>query len=455
MNLLKIKKKGIVSRETISFLVLLVVFFSPISLSATPYITAKSAMVMDLETGSIFYDNNIDEKLGIASITKLMSVYVIFDEMAKQEIALEDKAQVSERASTLKPQSPSMSGAYFNVNSKYTYEELLKLAIVYSDNTATVVLAENLSGTEKEHVNKMNVKAKELGMLDSHFYNVSGLVSGDYKDAMIEGVNKTDYNYSTARDLGKLTHSLLAKYPQITEYTSIPYITHEGYDLYNYNLMLPDQDFEYAGVTGLKTGTSNESGPCFVSLYTDASGKQFITVVLGASNGNDRFWQTTQLLDWTKTKQYTNLVSTEDIIDISIKGDSSIFKEEIKPSNNLEVTTDKHIQSYLKSFKFNEEYFKGDQLVKNIPAGKTIVTATYMPADNMTVPDSIFTKYTDLKIDADGNPIVDESLNEDGSVKGAHYTVAYESESEVKVARGFSRAIQAVLDFFIGLYNSI
>jgi D-alanyl-D-alanine carboxypeptidase (penicillin-binding protein 5/6) len=251
--------RKIVSRETIVLFLFSLVFYFTIGMTTVmavdyPFIESKSAILIDAENGSVYYEVNIDEQISIASLTKLMSVYVVLEEMEEQELNLRDTLIISERAASLKKNFPAASGAYYNSGSKFTYELLINMSLVASDNTAIIALAEDVSGSEANHVEKMNSKAEELGMHNTNFVNVTGLDNSSYGDIMIEGTSKSDYNISTAHDLAILCYNLIHDYPEILTITEKKAVNLQGYPYKNTNEMIEDGLHYYSGVRGLKTG---------------------------------------------------------------------------------------------------------------------------------------------------------------------------------------------------------
>ncbi len=392
-----------------SFVLLIILTFStifPTLLSANtikyPEITAKANLLMDAESGIIYIDNNIDTSLPIASLTKLMSVYVFLDDMKKQEkITMDTQATISEKAASIKVQNPEISGVYYQIGQKMKVSDLLDLALVYSDNSATIALSELSSGSESKHVQKMNDKAKKLGMDNTHFYNVSGLTMRDYGTYQIAGTNPDDYNVSSARDLGILTYNLLKDYPEILNITSKKSIDYQGYTYYNWNQMLEGTEdvYSYDGVKGLKTGTTEEAGECFIGFY-EAEGKQYVSVVLGANTGGRNRWdETIRMYRWIVKQDLINLLPKDQkAYSYNVKG---VVGGEIDlyPKANIDILSANDIYFSLIEEDLNKDYFNDDGiLIKDIPAGATVLTYVYeMPKDNIAT-NSILTKDNTLEI---------------------------------------------------------
>ncbi len=342
-----------------------------------PEIVANSDILIDAETGVILTGQDIDTPFGIASLTKLMSIYVALDIIEEEDIPMDTMIPISERAAKLKAESPDASGVWYNAGQTVELSELIKLSLIYSDNTAVIAIGEYLSGSEQSHVDAMNAKAKELGMENTQFYNVSGLTMEDYGSIQIEGTNPEDYNTSTTRDMSLMIFNLLQDYPEVLDVTSQTSVEYNGEELSSWNLMLPGLLLEYEGVTGLKTGTSVEAGSCFAGYYTDPNnGKSFISVVLGAEDSNDRFYQTSYLYDWEQELQYNTFIEKDSIKEFKIP-QSRKRKYDLHPMNNVDIIDANSPQLMLEKIEYNPEYFDEEGLTKDIPAGEKVLSVHY------------------------------------------------------------------------------
>lgn len=235
----------------------------------------KSAILIDQNTGAVWYEMNADQKLPPASITKIMSLLLIMEALENGKIALTDTVACSETAAGF-----GGSQIWLKPGEEMTVDDLLKAVAVQSANDATVCLAEYIAGSEEAFVQLMNQKAAELGMENTHFACCAGLDE--------EG------HYSTARDIAAMSRALL-QYPKITDYTTIWIDSLRGgaTGLVNTNRLVRF----YQGATGLKTGTTNGAG-CCLSASAERDGLGLIAVVLGAENSNNRFSAARALLDW-------------------------------------------------------------------------------------------------------------------------------------------------------------
>ncbi len=398
-----------VPRGTSFVLLLLLTFFTifPTELSAStilyPEITAKSDLLMDADSGIIYIENNIDDSLPIASLSKLMSIYVFLEDMSAQEkLTMDTKATISSKAASIKVQNPEISGVYYEVGQQMKVSDLLDLALIYSDNSATIALSELSSGSESKHVQKMNEKAKELGMDSTHFYNVSGLTMRDYGTYQLPGTKPSDYNVSSSRDLGVLTYNLLRDYPEILNITSKTSIDYQGYTYYNWNKMLEgtDDTYSFDGVKGLKTGTTEEAGECFVGYFEDG-GKKYISVVLGANKGGRNRWdETIRMYRWIRDQSLIQfLPKDKKMYSYNIKGAIG-GKIDLYPIANIDILSADNIYFSLVSEELNKEYFNEEGiLTKDIPAGEPVITYVYEVPEDSVATNSVLTKNNTLEID--------------------------------------------------------
>jgi len=238
-------------------------------------ISAKSAILVDFDTGKILYEKNSHEKLPPASITKIMTMILICEAIEKGRIKLSDKVIASQNASSL-----GGSQIYLKENEEMTVEELLKSIAIASANDACVALAEHIAGSVQEFVYMMNKKAKELGMLDTNFVNPYGL------DA--------ENHYTSAYDVAIMSRELL-KHKIIRKYltTWVDTIREGKFGLTNTNKLVRF----YKGCTGVKTGSTDKAKFC-VSASALRNGLHLIAVIMGAPDSKTRFNDAAKLLDW-------------------------------------------------------------------------------------------------------------------------------------------------------------
>ncbi|WP_033828498.1 D-alanyl-D-alanine carboxypeptidase family protein [Bacillus andreraoultii] len=262
------------------------IFASEVKLSLAD--NAKSAILIERDTGAVLFEKNSDEKLSPASMTKIMTMLLIMEALDEGKIQLKEKVRTSEYAA-------SMGGSqiFLEEGEEMTVEELLLAISLGSANDASVALAEKIAGSERNFVEMMNEKAKELGLKNTKFQNSTGLPANDH--------------YSSAKDMALLAKELL-KHENITKYTSqyesyLRENTDKKFWLVNTNRLVKF----YPGVDGLKTGYTNEAKYCLTAT-AKKNDMRVIAVVFGASTSKERNKQITQMFDYAfsqfETKQF-------------------------------------------------------------------------------------------------------------------------------------------------------
>lgn len=238
-------------------------------------LNAKSAILMEESTGNILYESNPDERVPIASVTKVMTMLLIMEAVDSGKISLDDIVTVSENA-----MSYGGSTMFLETGEQLTVNDMLKGIAVASANDGCVAMAEHLAGSESAFVDMMNEKAKELGMENTHFMNTNGLDEDDH--------------YSSARDVAIMSRELM-KHETIFNYTSIWMDTLRGgkFQLANTNKLIRFYD----GANGLKTGSTSKA-LCCLSAAAKRNDMQLIAVVLGAPTSAERFASAKSLLDY-------------------------------------------------------------------------------------------------------------------------------------------------------------
>ncbi|SDY59801.1 D-alanyl-D-alanine carboxypeptidase (penicillin-binding protein 5/6) [Evansella caseinilytica] len=239
---------------------------------------AKSAILIERDTGTVLYEKNSDEQLPPASMTKVMTMLLIMEALDSGKVKWDEKVRTSERAA-------SMGGSqiFLEPGEEMTVEEMLKGIAIASANDASVAMAEHLAGSEEQFINMMNEKAKALGLENTHFVNSNGLPGENH--------------YSSAADLAIMAKELL-KYEEITKFTSLyeDYLrenTDDKFWLVNTNKLVKF----YPGVDGLKTGYTSEAKYC-LTASANKNGMRIIAVVMGAPTPKDRNRQITEMLDY-------------------------------------------------------------------------------------------------------------------------------------------------------------
>lgn len=278
---------------------------SPASAVASPTeVSAKSAILMDSETGKVLFEKNSHEKLPPASVTKIMTMLLVMEKIEAGELKMEDTVTASTHASKM-----GGSQIWLKEGEQMTVHELMKAVAVASANDAAMALAEHVGSSEESFVAMMNDKARSLGMNDTVFVNPTGL------DA--EG------HYSSAYDIALMSKALLCK-KGITEFTTIWIDSLRGgkTELVNTNKLVRF----YKGATGLKTGTTDGAGSC-VSATATKGEMGLISVVMGCPTSAERFADARRLLDYgfANFVMYNTKYSVEPIQDVKVTGGVSPY----------------------------------------------------------------------------------------------------------------------------------
>ena len=341
------------------------------AIGQTLEIGAKSVILMEVNTGHVLYESNADEKTPPASITKIMSLLLVMEEIAKGNITLETQVTASEHAC-------SMGGSqiWLEPGETMTVDELLKATVIASANDACVALGELVAGSEEGFVAMMNARAKELGMNSTNFINCTGL------DA--EG------HLTTAHDVA-IASAELIKHELIKTYSTVWMDTLRGgqSELVNTNKLVRF----YEGTTGLKTGTTSEAGYC-LSATAEREGLELVAVVMSGESSSERFEGAKKLLNYgfanyTFSEIEAELSKTEVKIKKGVKNKLTVEANE-KLKLLLEKTSAKEITQ---TTEFNENitapvkegdtvgfvnFYVGDELVGRIEitAAETVEKVT-------------------------------------------------------------------------------
>jgi D-alanyl-D-alanine carboxypeptidase (penicillin-binding protein 5/6) len=239
-----------------------------------PSIAAKSYILMDHDSGKVLAEDAAGERLPPASITKVMTSYVIAQELAADNIKLDDEVNISEKAWRM-----IGSRSFIEVGTKVPVEVLLRGMIVQSGNDAAVALAEHIAGSEEVFAQMMNQYAQKLGMYDTNFMNSTGLPDPEH--------------YTTARDIAILSSALIRDFPDHYQWYSDKEYTYNGITQHNRNKLL----WRDNTVDGLKTGHTEEAGYC-LSASAKRDGMRLIAVVLGTSSENARAQEIQKLFNY-------------------------------------------------------------------------------------------------------------------------------------------------------------
>jgi len=247
---------------------------APLPIPKPPATGARAYIVQDFNSGRIIADKDSEQGVDPASITKLMTAYVVFRELDSGNISLNDMVTISEKAW----RTPG-SRMFIEVGKQVSVEDLLQGMIIQSGNDATVALAEFIAGSEDTFAALMNRHAEELGLVGSHFLNSTGLPDPDH--------------YMTARDIATLATRLVADFPEYYKWYSKKEFTYNDITQYNRNKLLWRDD----SVDGMKTGHTESAGYCLVTS-AKRDGMRLISVVLGTKSDNARAEASQALLNY-------------------------------------------------------------------------------------------------------------------------------------------------------------
>lgn len=290
--------KKIVSFILVFILICSVTMIKPSALSEKE-LTAPSAILIEPTTKKVLFEHNSHEKRPCASVTKVMTLLLIMEAIEEGKITYEEMVTSSQRASSM-----GGSDIWLEEGEQMSVDDMVKAIVVASANDASVAMAEHICGTEEEFINKMNQRAKELGMNDTTFKNCNGL--------------DEDGHLTSAYDVAIMSAELI-KHEKIFDYTSIwmDSLRNGKTQIVNTNKLLKT----YKGITGLKTGTTNEAG-CCMSASATRDGLSLIAVVLGCKTGTERFKDCATLLDYGFANYKYQLLSSPDEIskEIEVKG---------------------------------------------------------------------------------------------------------------------------------------
>lgn len=254
----------------------LVLCLMTVSASAKNYvdINAKQAILVDLETGQVLFEKNADEKMPTSSMSKIMTVYMIFEALEDGRIALDDKFRVSKKA-----HAKGGSKMFLKYNEKVSVLDLLKGVIIQSGNDAAITLSEGLYGSEGAFADYMTQRAYEMGMIDSNFVNASGWPDPNH--------------YSTARDLSILANKIVTDFPEYHYIFSQKNFEHNGIKQGNRNPLL----YRNMDVDGLKTGHTEDGGYGLMAS-ANRNGRKLVAVLNGMESKQARADESAKLIEW-------------------------------------------------------------------------------------------------------------------------------------------------------------
>ncbi|HHT7240363.1 MULTISPECIES: D-alanyl-D-alanine carboxypeptidase family protein [Bacillus] len=392
-------------------------------------IEAGAAILVEANSGKILYQKNADELLSIASMTKMMSEYLVNEAVAKGKLKWDQKVKVSEYAYNIS-QDRSLSNVPLRNGESYTVKELYEAMAIYSANGATIALAEAVAGKEVDFVKMMNDKSKEFGLKNYKFVNSTGLTNKDLKGHHPEGTTPDEENKMSARDVAILAQRLIQDFPKTLDIAKISKkVFREGtpdrIEMPNWNWMLKGLVKEYEGVDGLKTGSTPEAGDCFTGTI-ERNGMRFISVVIKTKSHTARFDETKKLYDYgfanfEMKKMYEK--------GSSVKGKETVRVENAKDKDVAVQTKQAVSLPVPKGSKdvYKTEFKEGNKgqeapMKKGVALGQMVVTS--------------------------------KDSNDPGFLSGKSLQVDLVAKSEVEEAGWFTRSMRGIGSFFSGMWNS-
>ena len=270
-------------RICVSFLLILALCLSMTPVAAAegePWIEAAGAIVLDYDTGEIYFEKDADVARPVASMAKVMSMYLVFEEIAAGRLALDSYVTVSPRAAALSNNLTYSGMEMMKAGESVPVDTLLRLILTASCNASVLVLAEHIGGSEEAFVERMNAKAAELG-IEAHYTDCCGIA--DVGNAL------------TPRAMALLAKRTIEDYPQILEYTSLKSTYFDGRIFKSTNYLLYEDLLE--GIDGLKTGTTSAAGFCFTGT-AKRNGQRIIAVLLNAPSADARISEGKALLEY-------------------------------------------------------------------------------------------------------------------------------------------------------------
>ncbi|MFO8068532.1 MAG: serine hydrolase [Alkalibacterium sp.] len=336
-------------------------------------IEAESSLLIDFETGQILHEQNAEAYRGIASMTKMMVEYILFEEIEAGNISWDTEVNISDYAYAIS-QDYALSNVPLQLNGTYTVKELYEALAIYSANGATIALAEKMEGSESAFVDRMRSLVEEWGVDEYELYNTTGLNNSYLNGNHYPGSEADAENAMSAKNIAKVAKNLIKDYPQVLETSNIPTKTfREGTSdailMMNWNWMLEGLSHERMDVDGLKTGTTEYAGATFTGT-AESEGHRLISVVMGAGDGMTdrglRFDETAKLFDhgfeeWTYKTLIEGDVVLQNVHPLAVKNgvaENTSLKTVESLSYYVPVSDQDEKASY--TFQPNEELLNQD-----------------------------------------------------------------------------------------------
>ncbi|MDM5245794.1 MULTISPECIES: D-alanyl-D-alanine carboxypeptidase family protein [unclassified Lysinibacillus] len=399
-------------------------------------LNVDAAILIDADSGKILYEQNADTSLGIASMTKMMTEYLLLDAINAGTVKWDQEYHVTDYTYKIS-QNRALSNVPLRRDGTYTIRELYEAMAIYSANAATVAIAETIAGTETEFIKLMNKKAEELGLKDYKFVNSTGLNNADLFGMHPAGTGPKDENVMPAKSVAKLAYHLLKDHPEVLETSKIAEKTfrkgtEDRIEMRNWNDMLPGLANHYEGVDGLKTGTTDFAGHCFTGTAT-RNGTRLISVVMkavdekGEGTRKARFDETAKLFNY---------------------GFSQFSKQEIIPAN----------------YKFKDQetvkVTKGKEKNVAIAVKEPVSFMVKSSEKDLYKPKLVLDKKSlEAEVKKDtvvGKVVIERSEGTDyGFIDGKDLSADVVTTEAVERANGFSLFFQGIGSFFGNLWDGI
>jgi len=323
---------------------------------------AREAILIDPSTGTVILNKNADEQMPPASMSKLMTAYLLFESINDGRVSLDDKFRVSDNAWRKGGAASGSSTMFLPPKSEVRVEDLIRGIIVQSGNDACIVVAESLAGSEEAFARRMTDKAQELGMTGSNFMNATGWPHPEHR--------------TTARDLATLSARIIQDFPELFSFYSEREFTYNGIRQSNRNPLI----YGYAGADGMKTGHTSEAGYGLTGTAKQGD-RRLIVVVNGLKSSKDRASESARILDWG-FREFNNysLFKAGDTIEIAPLWLGT------KPTVALKIDRDIHLTMSRKSRRAMKVTVKYQSPISApITAGQSVGTLTIEAPDFETI----------------------------------------------------------------------
>ena len=323
---------------------------------------AREAILIDPSTGTVILNKNADEQMPPASMSKLMTAYLLFESINDGRVSFDDKFRVSENAWRKGGAASGSSTMFLPPKSEVRVEDLIRGIIVQSGNDACIVVAESLAGSEEAFARRMTYKAQELGMTGSNFMNATGWPHPEH--------------WTTARDLATLSTRIIQDFPELFSFYSEREFTYNGIRQSNRNPLI----YGYAGADGMKTGHTSEAGYGLTGTAKQGD-RRLIVVVNGLKSSKDRASESARILDWG-FREFNNysLFKAGDTVEIAPLWLGT------KPTVALKIDRDVHLTMSRKSRRAMKVTVKYQSPISApITAGQSVGTLTIEAPDFETI----------------------------------------------------------------------